>query len=262
MYVHWTIRKNPVNLYGLRQQWNTGRSRHCHSQQSFSLYHLQFSLQLYYFPLRLNEVLLSGLQLQLHAFLFSHHALHNRDNYFRKWDILRSPESTGRYTPEEALTLIFVSLLFLSFINSRLRVLIFFWWASSENYNKHIRTGYLFCHIIYTYNYVRQVWYHTPVISVLKRQRQGWSRTQDQFGLHETWSPKQNIQEKESLKYQLRELGDVCPRLQSQLLEGRVRRISEFELLAVWQREEFWAYHAPAPSSPVFFRFWFITETV
>lgn len=40
-------------------------------------------------------------------------------------------------TPKAVLTLIFASLLFLSFISSRLRVLMLFWWPSSENYNKH-----------------------------------------------------------------------------------------------------------------------------
>ena len=79
------MRKNPVNLYSLREQLNAGkRLSHCHSQKSFPLCHLQLSLQLDYFSLRLREVLLSGLQLQLHAFLFDHHTLHNTENYFRK----------------------------------------------------------------------------------------------------------------------------------------------------------------------------------
>lgn len=51
--------------------------------------------------------------------------------------LLGSQSQQTRYTPKVALTLIFVSLLFLSFINSRLRALILFWWTSSENYNKH-----------------------------------------------------------------------------------------------------------------------------
>jgi hypothetical protein len=65
------------------------------------------------------------------------------------------------------------------------------------------------------------VWYQILVISVLERERQGWSRAQGQLGLHRTLSQKtktkkpkktkkQQPEEKELLKYRLRELGSAC----------------------------------------------------